>query len=256
MWPYPRMLAHRGGGILAPENTIAALRCGHAYGFSGVEFDVMLAGDGVPVLMHDPVFGRTIQACGKVADFRADELSGMDVGSWFSSRFIDEGVPTLDQAMRFCVEHGIWMNIEIKPAPGQDVKAGLAVGWRVRAFCEASDVSRPRHAGRPSMPLLSSFSRDALLAARGSAPQVARALLVDALPENWHEMLRQCEAVALHINHAKLTREIAADVKNAGVGLFCYTVNDPERAVELLAWGVDAFCTDRLADIRPNSAFF
>ena len=56
MWPFPKIIAHRGGGTLAPENTLAAMRCGLSHGFRAVEFDVMLSGDGVPVLMHDPVF--------------------------------------------------------------------------------------------------------------------------------------------------------------------------------------------------------
>jgi len=52
-WPYPRVLAHRGGGKMAPENTLAAMQCGVDYGYRAVEFDVMLSKDGVPVLMHD-----------------------------------------------------------------------------------------------------------------------------------------------------------------------------------------------------------
>jgi len=52
-WPYPKILAHRGGGTLAPENTLGAIRLGARMGFAGVEIDVMLAGDGTPVLMHD-----------------------------------------------------------------------------------------------------------------------------------------------------------------------------------------------------------
>ena len=52
--PYPRRVAHRGGGTLAPENTLAGLRCGLEHGFRGVKFDAMLAKDGVPILMHDP----------------------------------------------------------------------------------------------------------------------------------------------------------------------------------------------------------
>ena len=65
MWPYPKVLAHRGGGTQAPENTIAGLACGLAHGFHAVEFDVMLAKDGVPVLMHDPELGRTVSGKGK-----------------------------------------------------------------------------------------------------------------------------------------------------------------------------------------------
>jgi len=54
MWPYPKVIAHRGGGTLSPENTLAAMQCGLDYGFAAVEFDVMLSKDGIPVLMHDP----------------------------------------------------------------------------------------------------------------------------------------------------------------------------------------------------------
>ncbi|HUK04531.1 MAG TPA: glycerophosphodiester phosphodiesterase family protein, partial [Burkholderiales bacterium] len=57
-WPYPRIVAHRGGGALAPENTLGAIRLGARMGFKGVEFDVMLAGDGTPVVIHDETVDR------------------------------------------------------------------------------------------------------------------------------------------------------------------------------------------------------
>ncbi len=62
MWVYPKIIAHRGGGSLAPENTVAALRCGLSYGFHAVEFDVMALDNGDCVLMHDSQCGRTVQA--------------------------------------------------------------------------------------------------------------------------------------------------------------------------------------------------
>ena len=68
MWPYPKIVAHRGAGKLAPENTLAAMQCGRNMAFRAVEFDVMLSKDGVPVLMHDPEFGRTVAGKGAVAD--------------------------------------------------------------------------------------------------------------------------------------------------------------------------------------------
>lgn len=78
MWPYPKIVAHRGGGTLAPENTIAGLRAGLAYGFRAVEFDVMLSSDGIGVVMHDQDFGRTIYGDGFVPNFAAAELAKMD----------------------------------------------------------------------------------------------------------------------------------------------------------------------------------
>ena len=59
-------------------------------------------------------------------------------------------------------------------------------------------------------------------------------------------------AIALHTNYKHLTREQAQAVKAQGFGLFCYTVNEPELARELLSWGVDAFCTDRIDLIGPD----
>src|SRR3546814_5082375 len=97
MWPYPKMIAHRGGGNQAPENTLAAMRCGLEHGFAGVEFDVMLAQDGVPIVMHDPQLGRTVAGSGSVADYPSAELMRMDAGAWFDARYAGEKVPSLEQ---------------------------------------------------------------------------------------------------------------------------------------------------------------
>src|SRR5690606_1904840 len=136
-WPYPRLLAHRGGGTLAPENTLAALRCGWQRGYRAVEFDVMLAGDGVPVLMHDAQLGRTLAGRGKVSDFTAAYLQRRDAGSCFSIEFAGESVPTYEQAFRFCAEHGLWMNVEIKPAPGTEGQTGKVVAEATQRLLQA-----------------------------------------------------------------------------------------------------------------------
>lgn len=253
MWTYPRIVAHRGGGVLAPENTMAALRCARAFGFAAVEFDVMLAADGIPVLVHDACLGRTVRGAGQVAGYRAAELAAMDAGSWFSPDFAGEGVPALHQALRFCLQHHIWMNIEIKPASGQDVRTGRIVASEVRAFWRANNAATLRGDGQ-RMPLLSSFSLEALIAARDSAPEVARALLVDAVPKNWQDRMAQCEAIALHVQHSQLDADTAEAIRQAGYGLLGYTVNDPAQAAILLGWGVDALCTDNLAVIGPAFA--
>jgi glycerophosphoryl diester phosphodiesterase len=249
-WPYPSQVAHRGGGTLAPENTLAGLRCGLEHGFRGVEFDAMLAADGVPVLMHDPLFGRTVPGEGRVRDYPARALTAMDAGAWFGERFRGEPVCTLLQAMRFCVAHAIWMNIEIKPAdPDVAAETGRAVAAVTR------DFFAPQYAaGAPtaSLPLFSSFSVDALRAAQNEAPAIARGWLTDRIEDGWEAQLEALEAVSLHTNARHLSAAQAAAVKQAGYGLFCYTVNDPARAREITAWGVDGFCTDRL-DLFPQT---
>ena len=249
MWTYPTILAHRGGGKLAPENTIAALRCGLAHGYRAVEFDVMLARDGVPVVMHDPYLGRTVAGTGNVYDYDAAELVTMDAGAWFGAQYRGEPVPLFTQFVAFCKEHGIWMNIEIKPAPGFEAATGKAVASLTRALF-GLEIARD---DLREVPLLSSFSAVALAAARAAAPDLPRALLLDEVPADWEQQARALDAVAVHTTHKQLTASRARQIKDAGFGLFCYTVNDAARALTLRDWGVDAFCTDRIDLIGPES---
>ena len=239
MWSFPKIIAHRGGGTLAPENTLAALRCGFLHGFRAVEFDVMALTDGALVLMHDTELGRTVAGSGSIADQTAATLSVADAGAWFSPEYAGEHVPSFTQAAQFCLQHGMKMNVEIKPLPGLESETGRAVA--------AACVDLPNDSV-----LLSSFSVAALRAAQASAPGVARGLLVEGLLSDWQPQLEQLGAVSLHAQASALTAAQAAAVKHAGFGLMCYTVNDPEQARALFDWGVDAICTDRLDLIGPD----
>ena len=91
-----------------------------------------------------------------------------------------------------------------------------------------------------------------MAAARDAAPDLPRGYLLDRIPDDWQAQARELGAVAIHTNHKHLTRELAQAVKAAGYGLFCYTVNDPVRGREILSWGVDGFCTDRIDLIGPT----
>ncbi len=250
MWPYPKIVAHRGGGTLAPENTLAGLRAGLAYGFRAVEFDVMLSQDGIGVVMHDPDFGRTVWGQGQVAETSAAALAKMDAGRWFGPEFRGEPVPLFLEFVDYCKEQRIWMNIEIKPVPGFEEETGSWVALTTRGRFGAEIA-----AGDPAaMPLLSSFSAVALAAARDAVPELPRAWLLERIPADWEAQARALGAVAIHTNHKHLTPQLAQAVKAAGFGLFCYTVNEAGRAREILGWGVDGFCTDRIDLIGPSFA--
>ena len=253
-WPYPRILAHRGGGTLAPENTIAAIKVGLEYGFRGVEFDAMLAADQVPVLMHDPTLERTGRVSGAISELAATQLGCTDVGAWHSARFAGETVPTLERTLRFCRDHDIWPNIEIKPSPGREADTGAAVARTTYAMY--SDLIREGGARAeqvdPRVPLLSSFAPEALTAARKVQPNLPLGWLVDRVPPDWQSTLAGLDCICLHTNHAYLTAQQAIAVKSARIWLFCYTVNTPQRAQTLLSWGVDAICTDAIDQIPAN----
>ncbi|HEY4371691.1 MAG TPA: glycerophosphodiester phosphodiesterase [Burkholderiales bacterium] len=244
---YPcRIIAHRGGGTLAPENTLAAIRYGHGHGFGGVEFDVMLARENVPVLMHDDTLERTTSGRGALADKSAAELSALDAGSWRDARYAGEPVPSFEAAGRLCVELNLFANVEIKPyAPGGEAVA--------RETGKLTALATQRlWTGAAQGPLLSSFSGIALEAAMRAAPEMPRAYLFDAIPADWHARVAALDCVAVHCNARKLDAQTAAAIKAAGYGLMCWTVNEPARGEELFAWGVDALCTDRLDLFTPR----
>jgi len=255
-WPWARVLAHRGGGTLAPENTIGAIRVGIEHGYRAIEFDAMLPRDDRPILMHDPRLGRTVAGAGAITEFTAAELARLDAGRWHSERFGGEPVPTLEEALAFCRREGVWCNVEIKPAPGREVATGRVVAMTVAA----AYADRVRSGGarqdaiEPSVPLLSSFSIEALDAARAAVPDLPRGWLVDRVPSDWRARFDELGCVAVHTNHRHLKPARAAEIKATGAWLFCYTVNEPARAREILAWGVDAFCTDRIDLIAPDFA--
>lgn len=256
---------------MAPENTLAAIRVGLAHGYRGVEFDAMLSADDTPVLMHDPVFGRTVGGRGKVSDRPASELVKLDAGSWHSAEFAGEKVPTLQQALDFCRDHEIWVNLEIKPTSGHEKRTGMVVANVVSLALQPQLLSRPLRSSRTlsvegtqreggdfmsldqRTPLLSSFSPVALAAARQVQPAIPRGLLVHRVPRDWRKGLEVLGCAALHVDHKYLNADIARAIKDAGYWLFCYTVNTPERALEVRSWGVDAFCTDRIDRIAPDS---
>lgn len=247
-WPWPRVLAHRGGGTLAPENTLAALREGAVRGFRGVEFDAMAPRDDVPVLMHDATLARTTSGQGEVVAMSAAELAALDAGRWHSARFGGEPVPRLAEAIAWCRAAGVWANVEIKPVPGHEARTGTLVAQVLAgAYADALAV-----ADTASLPLISSFAEAALRAARSAAPGLPRALLVDHVPPDWAARLAAHDAVSLNVNHRHLTAAQARAVKAAGYWLFAYTVNEPARVSEIMQWGVDAVCTDRIDRVQPG----
>lgn len=241
-WPFPRIVAHRAGGSVAPENTLVGLRAAAGLGFAGVEIDARLAACGSAVLMHDPTVDRTTDGSGPVSDFTADELRRLDAGVWFGNEYGGEHVPTLDAAAVLCQATGVWVNIEIKPDAGDDTEAGQVIAREVRRLWPDASPA----------PLLSSFSEEVLAAALDAAPDIPRALIVGEPPAAWRECVVRLKCKALHVDQRHVTPELVADVHSAGLAIAAYTVNDPGRALVLFEWGVDAVFTDELRDIRAD----
>lgn len=248
-WPYPRWIAHRGAGKLAPENTLAAFRQGAAHGYRMFECDVKLSRDGVPFLMHDASLARTTNAAqwlGPAAsptggDHGWEQLARLDAGSWHSRQYAGEPLPTLDNIAHFCLANGYFLNIEIKPTPGQEETTGRVVG---------EHAARLWH-GQAVPPLLSSFRPEALAGARATAPHLPRALLLDTLADGWFDTAHQLGCTAIVCNHALWDAALVQRVHAKGWRALSYTVNDEWAAQRLIALGTDGIITDRVDLFSP-----
>lgn len=240
-WPYPRLFAHRGGGTLAPENTLAGIRMAHRRGYRAVEFDVMLAGCGTPVLIHDETLERTTNGRGRVSRTPYELLQQLDAGSWHGPTFAGEPVPSFEDAARLCRELGLAANVEIKPAEGYETETGTAAAELARVLWQGAELA----------PLLSSFSIGALQAARNAAPELPLGLLFSEVPVDWLGILGRLGAVSLHCEASRLRGGTLVAAREAGVPVLCYTVNDPAEAARLLGDGVAGLFTDRLDLLDP-----
>jgi glycerophosphoryl diester phosphodiesterase len=225
----PRWFAHRGGGSLAPENTLAGIRLAARLGYRAVEFDVMLSADGTPVLIHDETLERTTNGTGRVCATRDAQLFALDAGQ-------GERIPRFVEAAALCRELGLLANVEIKPAAGHEVATAEVVARL------AADLWR----GAEVQPLISSFSLVALEVARDLAPDLRRGVLFEAPPADWLAQLQRLQAVSLHCDADLLSDEVLAEARAHGVPVLCYTVNAEKQAKMLFARGVSALFTDRL----------
>jgi glycerophosphoryl diester phosphodiesterase len=241
--PWPLWIAHRGAGKLAPENTLAALRRGAAHGYSAFECDVKLSADGVPFLLHDATLDRTTSGRGVAGERAWAELSRFDAGSWHSRAYAGEPLPTLDAVAAFCRANGHALNIEIKPTPGAERRTGEVT---------ARDAARLWR-GAALAPLLSSFKVEALEGARGAAPQLPRALLLDSLHSGWFEQAHALGCVAVVANFNLYSAEMVERLHGAGLWAMAYTVNDESSARWLLGLGLDGLITDAVDRFAPHA---
>ena len=270
-WPYPRWIAHRGAGQLAPENTLAAFRVGAAHGYRMFECDVKLSADGVPFLLHDSTLARTTLGVGTDTGTAGDhiwgQLSQLDAGGWHSRAFAGEPLPTLAGVASFCQANGYLLNIEIKPTPGREVETGRIVALAARALWHQAHSGHPQApstgpladvpapgTGAPHWvpPLLTSFSPSALAAAQAAAPELPRGLLLETLVANWLEQALALGCVAVVAHYPQWTATTVRQAQQVGLRTLGYTVNDPAQAQRLLALGLDGLITDRVDLFAPG----
>ena len=240
-WPYPRWIAHRGAGKLAPENTLAAFRLGAQHGYRAFECDVKLSSDNVPFLLHDDALDRTSSGAGDAGAQAWTSLSLLDAGSWHSRAFAGEPLPSFASIAAYCLRNRYALNIEIKPSPGRERETGELVAR------EAAKL----WAGQPVPPLLSSFKPESLDGAKAGAASLPRALLLDKLWDGWFERAQALDCVAVVAKYKLFDRALVERLHGAGMRAMAYTVNDEDSATSLLGIGLDALITDAVNRFAP-----
>ncbi|GAB4189967.1 MAG: glycerophosphodiester phosphodiesterase [Thalassobaculales bacterium] len=230
---FPGLVGHRGAALRAPENTLAAFRAAAAEGAGAVELDAKLTADGVVICFHDDRLERTTDGHGPVATASWPAIAGLDAGAWKAPAFAGTRVPTLAAALAEIAALGLAVNVEIKPCPGREAATAAATIAVIRSHWLA---------GRPI--IVSSFAEECLAVARDGAPGLPRGYLAERLPPDWMERAAALGCAAIHPGHRGLDAGLCRAVTAAGFLLAAWTVNDPARARELVAWGVDAVITD------------
>jgi glycerophosphoryl diester phosphodiesterase len=252
----PLVVAHRGASASAPENTLAAFALALEEGADGVEFDVRLAGDGVPVVIHDATLERTALRAGRVAAHTSRELGETDAGSWFNLKFPSaaresfarEGVPTLASVFELLRRRARVIYVEIKCEAREDFRPLVA---RV--------VETVRGAGVEGVAVVESFNLAAVAEAKRLAPEVRAAALFEPKSVRGLRLRRlivgraiACGAQEVALHRALARTSVVEAARRAGLQSVVWTADHPAWARRALALGLRAVITNRPARMRAH----
>jgi len=218
--------AHRGASGVAPENTLAAFQEALKQGAHGIELDVHLSSDGIPVVIHDETVDRTTNGRGVVCDMPVGDLRCLDAGCWFDSRFAGEKIPLLSEVLDWAGDR-LKLNLEIKA-----FAAGTKILELLPDFPKAEVV-------------ISSFQHRLLRRLRQSHATLPLAFLSDS--SLWHLALRQaaqCGAQSWHPRIDRLSRAMLRQAHQRGLLVYPWTVDDPAQIRSLQQHGVDGVFTN------------
>jgi glycerophosphoryl diester phosphodiesterase len=240
----PLLIAHRGGSLLAPENTMAAFRGAvDAWNADMIELDVHATADGRCVVIHDSTIDRTTDGTGAVASMTFDELRAFDAGYRFTNdgghtfpfRGCGVTVPSIDEVLealprtRLTIEvkagaaqMALFESIERHGAADRIVAAGMYDADR-------TEFGSWRGAVSPSSEQMTRWYK-LHLAALGTVTGMTGDVV--QLPEH-------------HEGRRILTPRLIRDLHHQGVHVHVWTVNDPADMNRLLDWGVDGIVSDR-----------
>ena len=230
-----QICAHRGASGAYPENTHAAFDAAASVGAGWIETDIQCLADQELVIFHDAHLGRTAPGSAQVTALSWPDMAELDVSSWKGDAFSSERPLRCDDLIAWQAEAPdrpgiVW---EVKCEDDSEAVAAAA----------AAVTQRLQDAGDHQC-IVSSFSRDVLVALRLQLPSIPMALIAEALPEDGVAFCQHHGLEGIHLDGHQLTQASARTVLDAGLALRCYTINDINEAERLVAIGVSMIMTD------------
>ncbi len=228
----PFIWAHRGVSAHAPENTLAAFAAAVACGADGIELDIHLSRDGVPVVIHDETLQRTTDGCGLVAKTTWSQLQQLDAGRWFAPGFAGEPVPALAEVLEVFAGQ-LRLNLEIK-----EYRAGMAVLELLGQYSSADII-------------ISSFDHDLLRRLRCLDADLPLAVLFETGP--WQKAVKTAKdlsACSFHPDAKLVNRPMVAACAQANIPVFVWTVDQADVAKSLVRAGVAGFFANDPAALK------
>ena len=240
------IIAHRGASDDAPENTVAAFQLGWEQKADACELDIRLTKDGRIVAIHDSTTRRTARVSGRVSAHTFEMLRTLDAGSWKGAQWQDERIPTLEEALA-TVPDGKRLFVEIK--------CGAEVLPEIQRALNVSEKKAQQLA-------IIGFDFATMGEAKERFPHSE--IYWIASPKKWSRGKRPsvdaliAQAKSANLDGLDLDRRFAIDekfvsrVKDAGLKLCVWTVNDAAVAGKLAALGVDGITTNRPLWLRER----
>ena len=226
------VFGHRGAGGSYPENTLESFAAAMTMGADGIELDVHLTRDGIPVVIHDERVERTTNGLGWVKDYSLQELKKLDAGSWFNPRFSGAVVPTLQEVLKVVEKASIMVNIEIKT----DVIDYPSIEEKVLELVE-------KHLPR-ELVIISSFNHYTLANIHRLNPEAETAILyMEKLYRPW-EYAARLGASGLHCHWSVVDQELTVGARDWGMRVRPFTVNDQQVMIKILELGCEGIITD------------
>ncbi|HYK19852.1 MAG TPA: glycerophosphodiester phosphodiesterase family protein [Pyrinomonadaceae bacterium] len=236
----PLIIGHRGASAVAPENTMGAFRVAIAAGADGIEFDVRLTRDGIPVIIHDSTLRRTAGLAARVADLDWAELQRVDVGSWFTrsgNSFPNETIPSLEELLTLFESNDLLIVLEMK-CESRSEHLPLA-----EACCRLLN----EHSLKQRV-IVECFDLSALTIVKDIDPEIKTAALFEpAFSMSDQRILDKATEVGASVlaPHHRLARPSLVDkAKLAGLQVAIWTVDDPSWIARARSMGIDALITN------------